>query len=122
MAASNGAEKAEEVISDVKQELFDFKREAYQRAEEVRKEAAKQLNVAAETIRREVRDNKADNEAIKRADEIAVRLEKTAHYLNTHSVDQMGEEATRIVTRNPWRAVIVSVVVGFLLGLMLRDK
>ncbi len=116
----NGADRAEQIIDDAREDVSEIKREVYQRAEDVRKEAAKQMNTAAESIRREVRDSKADNEAIKRADEIATRLEKTAHYLNSHSVDQMGEEATRIVTRNPWQAVIASLVVGLILGLIIR--
>ncbi|MBZ0294142.1 MAG: hypothetical protein K8L99_16390 [Anaerolineae bacterium] len=122
MANANGSEKAEEVIAEAKQELTDFKREAYQRAEEARKEVAKQLNTAAETIRKEVRDGNADKEAVQRADEIAARLEKTAHYLNNHSAYQMGEQATKIVTRNPWRAVIIALVVGLVLGLISRGK
>jgi ElaB/YqjD/DUF883 family membrane-anchored ribosome-binding protein len=118
--ATNGAEKAEQAVQEARQDLAELRREAYQKAEEVRKEAARQLNTVAETIRREVRDNKADNEAIKRADEVAARLEKTAHYLNTHTVDQMGEEATRIVTRNPWRAVVVALIIGLILGWITR--
>ncbi len=117
---SNGVDKAEHLVEEVKQEMTDFKREAYQKAEDVRKEAVKQLNNVAETIRREVRDNKADNESVKRADEIAKRLEKTAHYLNNHSVDEMGEQATKVVTRNPWRAVIVALVIGLVMGLIMR--
>lgn len=119
-ANGNGADRAEQVVDEVLADVSEIKREVYQRAEDVRKEAAKQMNNAAESIRREVRDSKADNEAIKRADEIAARLEKTAHYLNSHSVDQMGEEATRIVTRNPWQAVVISLVVGMILGWILR--
>ena len=116
MTQPNGAEEV------LKQEFADFKREAYQKAEEARKETAKQLNHVAETIRKEVREGKADAEAVKRADEIAGRLEKTANYLNYHSVDQMGEEATRIVTRNPWRAVVVALIVGLFIGLLMRGS
>ena len=120
MPTRNGADRAEEFVEDVRQEVIDFRREAYQKAEDVRKEAVKQLNNVAKTIRREVRDAKADEESIKRADEIAKRLEKTAHYMNSHSVDEMGEDATRIVTRNPWRAMVIALVVGLLLGLIMR--
>jgi ElaB/YqjD/DUF883 family membrane-anchored ribosome-binding protein len=120
MSPLNGNEKADQVVEEIKKEAGELGREIRQRAEDVKKETVKQLHSAAEAIRREVREAKADKEAVQKADELAKNLEKTAHYLNTHSVDQMGEQATRVVTKNPWRAVFVALVIGFLLGLMLR--
>lgn len=120
MSPLNGNEKADQVVEEIRKEAGELGREIRQRAEDVKKETVKQLHSAAEAIRREVREAKADKEAVQKADELAKNLEKTAHYLNTHSVDQMGEQATRVVTKNPWRAVFVALVIGFLLGLMLR--
>jgi ElaB/YqjD/DUF883 family membrane-anchored ribosome-binding protein len=120
MSPSNGNEKAEQVVEEIKKEAGELGREIRQRAEDVKKETVKQLHTAAETIRKEVREAKVDKEAVQKADKLAKNLEKTAHYLNTHSVDQMGEQATRVVTKNPMRAVIIALVIGFLLGLMLR--
>lgn len=116
--SSNGSEKTEEL----KQDLEDLKRRARQQAEDARKEVVKHLNKAAETIRREVREGKAadDADTIARADSIASNLEKTATYLNTHSVEQMGQEATRVVVKNPWGAVAAALVIGFILGLIMR--
>lgn len=120
MSPLNGNEKADQVVEEIKKEAGELGREIRQRAEDVKKETVKQLHTAAETIRKEVREANADKDAVQKADELAKNLEKTAHYLNTHSVDQMGEEATRVVTKNPWRAVFIALVIGFLLGLMLR--
>lgn len=120
MSPSNGNENADQVIEEIKKEASELGREIRQRAEDVKKETVKQLNNAAQTIRKEVREAKVDKEAVQKADELAKNLEKTAHYLNSHSVDQMGEQATRVVTKNPMRAVIVAFIIGFLLGLMLR--
>jgi ElaB/YqjD/DUF883 family membrane-anchored ribosome-binding protein len=132
MSAPNGADdaarKAEEVrqqvedaVEDVEKRVSELRREAQARAEDVKREAAKQLNTAAEAIRREARESgQVDADALKRIDDIATRLEKTAGYLNSRSVQDIGGDATKVVVRNPWRAVIVSFVVGFLLGLMLR--
>jgi ElaB/YqjD/DUF883 family membrane-anchored ribosome-binding protein len=120
MSPSNGNEKAEQVVEEIKKEAGELGREIRQRAEDVKKETVKQLHTAAEAIRKEVREAKVDKDAVQKADELAKNLEKTAHYLNTHSVDQMGEEATRVVTKNPMRAVLIALVIGFLLGLMLR--
>ncbi len=130
--ADNAAKKADEVRQqvedtvedvreDVEQRVTELRREAQARAEDVKREAAKQLNTAAETIRREARESgQVDEEALQRIDDIAQRLEKTAGYLSSRSVQDISGDAAKVVVRNPWRAVIVSFVVGFLLGLMLR--
>ncbi|MGQ9889342.1 MAG: hypothetical protein ACUVSX_12740 [Aggregatilineales bacterium] len=136
MSTTNGAEDAarkadearqqaeqavEEIRENVEKKVAELRREAQARAEDMKREAAKQLNTAAETIRREARESgQVDADALKRIDDIAMRLEKTANYLNSRSVQDIGSDATKVVVRNPWRAVIISFVVGFLLGLMLR--
>lgn len=118
---NNGVDdRIEDMAQDVSKELRELGREVRKRADDVRKEAAKQLNTAATSIRKEVREAKVDAEAQQRADELAKGLEKAAHYLNSKSVDQMGGDATRVVQRYPMRAVVVTFVVGLLLGLMMR--
>jgi ElaB/YqjD/DUF883 family membrane-anchored ribosome-binding protein len=116
MATSNGAESAQQVDAN------EAKREVYARAEEIRKEAAKKLNTAAENIRKEVRENDVDPEAIAKADEIAAHLEKTAQYLNDHSLEQMGQDATEAVQNNPWQAVLIAFVIGFIVAMLLRRR
>lgn len=121
MAPTNGAqEKVEDVAQDVTKELKELGRELRGRANDVRKEAAKQLNKTAETIRKEVRQAGADDDATQKADELAKGLEKAAAYLNSKSVEQMGTDATRVVQRYPLRAVFITFIVGLLLGMMLR--
>ncbi|MAS36682.1 MAG: hypothetical protein CL610_21945 [Anaerolineaceae bacterium] len=115
MATQNGAEKIEVDTNEIR-------REALEKADEIRMEAAKKLNTAAETIRKEVRDNETDTEAIARADEIATHLEKTATYLSNNTVEQMGEDATEVVVKNPWQSVLVALIIGFFIGMMFRRK
>jgi len=127
MADTNGAKEqvraqAEEAARRAESELKELRRELRKRAEGVRIEVVKQLHKAAETLRREVRDRKADEEAIANADKLAKGLEKAANYLNTHNIDQMGEEATRAVRNNPWRSVAMVFIVGLLVGLFLRRE
>ncbi len=87
----------------------------------MRKEAVKQLNHAAESIRRETRDTTDDTDAHKTADEVAKGLEKAAHYLNTNSVEQMGTEATKVVRQNPISALLVALGIGMIIGLLLNS-
>lgn len=125
MADTNGAveKKAEELAQEAAAELRELKRELRKRAEDVRKETVKQLNKAADTIRKEARESDVSGELKHTADDVAKGLEKAAHYLNSHTLDEMGEEATRVVQKNPIRAVVIALIVGLLLGMMLRgDK
>ena len=116
MATVNGAEKMEVDVNEVR-------REALEKADEIRKEAAKKLNAAAEAIRKEVREKaNADEEAVERADEVATHLEKTATYLNNNTIEQMGEDATEVVTRNPWQAVLIALIIGVVIGLIIKRK
>lgn len=121
MAPTNGTqEKLEDAAQDVTKELKELGRELHKRANSVRVEAAKQLNAAASTIRKEVRDVAPGSDTMQSADELAKGLEKAAAYLNSKSVEQMGGDATRVVQRYPLRAVFVTFIIGLLLGLMLR--
>jgi len=124
MADSNGAaDNAEELAKQAAKELQELKRELRKRAEDVRKESVKQLNKAAETIRKEAHQATIDDDFKQGADDIAKGLEKAASYLNSRNIDQMGEDATRVVQKNPIRAVVIALIVGLLLGMMMRgDK
>lgn len=122
MTGQNGTgEKLQDAAQDVAKELGELGRELRQRANSVRKEAVKQLNHAAESIRRETRDTTDDTDAHKTADEVAKGLEKAAHYLNTNSVEQMGTEATKVVRQNPISALLVALGIGMIIGLLLNS-
>lgn len=121
MSTPNGtAERIQDAAQDVTKELGEVGRELRHKANEIRKEAVSQLNKAAESMRREVRANTEDSAAHKTADEVAKGLEKAAHYLNNRSLEQMGEEATKVVRRNPMRVMLIALGVGIILGLLLR--
>lgn len=121
MPTANGtADKIHDVTEEVTKDLGEVGRELRHKANEIRKDAVSQLNKAAETMRREVRTSSEDAAAHKTADEVAKGLEKAAHYLNTHSVEQMGDEATKVVKRNPMRVMLIALGVGLILGLLMR--
>lgn len=124
MTEQNGAsEKINEVAQEVGQELRELGRELRGRANDVRKETVKQLNTAAEGIRKEARDRTKDKDIHQRADEVATGLEKAAQYLNNHSVEDVSKQATKAVKRNPMQALTIVFVLGLVIGLLLRgDK
>jgi len=51
---------------------------------------------------------------------VAKGLEKAAHYLNNRSVEEMGKDAKQVVQKYPVRTVTVAVLIGIIIGLILR--
>jgi ElaB/YqjD/DUF883 family membrane-anchored ribosome-binding protein len=121
---TNGAAKAqadtEEVVSEVSKQVNELGRQARKTADDAKGEAVKGLNSVAETIRREVRESDADESAIKNADKLAANLEKAANYLNTNTIDDIKDDAEKIVEENTLKIIIVALIVGILIGLILR--
>jgi ElaB/YqjD/DUF883 family membrane-anchored ribosome-binding protein len=118
--ADNGHQDIDKIKDDVAKELREFGREARRKADEAKKDVVGKLYEAAEGIRREVREAKAAKETTESADKIAHGLEKAAHYLNRNSFDDMGEDVERVVKRNPLPTVGIVLLVGIILGLLLR--
>lgn len=120
MSNNNGSgEPVQDVAQEVSEELREIGRELRSRANDVRKEAVKQLNAAAETIRKEARERGADSSTLRGADEVAKGLEKAAQYLNSRSVEQFGSDTARVVRRNPLRALVIAFGVGLLMGILM---
>lgn len=120
MSGQNGTgAKVEDAAREAAKDFSETARELRQKANDVRKEVVKQLNNAAETIRRESRENTDDATAHKSADEVAKGLEKAAHYLNNNSVEQIEQKAATAVRKNPLPSVLIALGVGLVFGLLL---
>lgn len=120
MAGHNGkettAEAAEGTARDVGRELRD-------RADGFRLDIVKQLHNFAQTIRKEVQSvDDIDSESVERAERFASGLDSAADYLNRHTVEDLGGEATAVVQRNPWKVLGFAFVVGVIIGLLLRGS
>jgi ElaB/YqjD/DUF883 family membrane-anchored ribosome-binding protein len=113
-------DRAEQIRSEAEDSLHDLSRNARQSAEDVKKEAVRLLNNAADTIRRESRERGASHDVRDSADEVAHGLERAAHYLKRNSYEDIGQDVSKTVQRNPWRTVGIIFVVGVIIGLMLR--
>lgn len=113
-------ERAEQIQSDVADNLRDLSRNARGTADEVKKEAVKLLHAAADTIRREARERATSKDVRSSADDVARGLEHAAHYLKRNSFEDMGEDVEKSVKSNPWRTMAIIFVVGIVVGIMLR--
>ena len=88
-------------------------------ADDARKESAKGLQKAADKLRSEVREGDADEESIKRADDVAAGLEKAALFLKETTVPEMEQELKERVQAQPYQALLVAFVIGLIVGLLL---
>ncbi len=113
-------DRAEEIANDASHSLRDLGRNARGTADDVKKDAVRLLNNAADMIRREAREAGASRDIRGGADDVARGLERAAHYLRRHSYEDMGEDMTTTVKSNPWRTMAIIFVAGIILGMMLR--
>lgn len=94
----------------------DLGRQALKVADQARQQSAKGLQTAADKLRKEVREGETDDEAIRRADQVADNLEKTALYLKETTVPEMGEQFEEKVKADPYKALLIALVVGLVIG------
>ncbi len=109
-----------EMSQDIAEDVHELGRELRERAEDIRKEVVKQLQNAAATIRERAQESKNAREMLDVADTIAHNLEKAANYINARKLDEISQEATKVVKRNPWRITAIVFAIGVILGLFLR--
>jgi ElaB/YqjD/DUF883 family membrane-anchored ribosome-binding protein len=112
--------RAEDIAADAADSLRDLGRNAHSSADDVKKQAVRLLNEAADSIRHEARQRGASKDVRGGADDVARGLERAAHYLKRNSYEDMGEDMTKSVQRNPWRMLGIIFVVGVIVGLILR--
>jgi ElaB/YqjD/DUF883 family membrane-anchored ribosome-binding protein len=103
-----------------KKDLGEIGQDIYKRADGVRKDAVNVLHSAAEKIRDEVRERELGEDANRAADDVANGLEKAAHYLNTRSVEEMGQDAKQVVQQYPVRTVGIAMFIGIIVGMFMR--
>jgi ElaB/YqjD/DUF883 family membrane-anchored ribosome-binding protein len=131
MADVNGNrvdDRIEDAVKDAAQTAAkaasEWGRDARQRAEDIKTDAAKQMTHAAEAMRREAREAQIDCGAVKLVDDVAAHLEKAAVFLQNNSFEHMAATAAREVKQstqaNPWRNIIIALIVGFILALIVR--
>jgi ElaB/YqjD/DUF883 family membrane-anchored ribosome-binding protein len=83
----------------------------------VKETASNSLLTAAENIRREAL--KGGNEEVARqAHQLARNMEKAALYLDSHTFEQIGTDATEVVKANPWQSIGIVFIFGLVLGML----
>jgi ElaB/YqjD/DUF883 family membrane-anchored ribosome-binding protein len=116
--------RAEDAAQAVVKAAGEWSREARKRAEAIKSEAAKQMLNAAEALRREVREAKADSAALKSVDDAALQLEKAAVFLKNKTFESAAAAAVKEVKQSTekslWRSLLIALVIGIIIGLSMR--
>lgn len=97
-------------------EWQEIGRQLRQQADHARSEVVAQLQNAAATIRKEASTTTLQEDEQRAVEGIATGLERAASYLNSRSLDQMGNDATAALRKRPLRAVVIALIVGIVLG------
>jgi hypothetical protein len=115
-------EKAERLADDAGKNLGEMGREIHHHAENAKTDMVKNLYDAAKTLRKQARDAGASHDVQDRVDDVATGFEKAASYLKHNSYEDMGEDAVKTVKRYPMQAFAVVLVIGVIIGLLLRGS
>jgi ElaB/YqjD/DUF883 family membrane-anchored ribosome-binding protein len=106
-----------QVGTDASRSAAEARRAMRESAYTVKETASDQLLTAAESIRREALKG-GNEEVIRQAHTLARSMEKAALYLDGHTFEQIGQDATEVVKENPWQSIGVVFILGLLFGML----
>ncbi len=99
----------------------EIRRELRAKVDEAKDTMADHLLATAEQIRKQAMET-GDDEVIRQASQMARSLEKAAVYLDSRTLEQIGEDATQVVRQNPWESILAAFGIGVFIGLLLRRR
>lgn len=114
------SDKAEKIADNAGKSLEELGREVQHHAENAKSDMVKTLYEAAKTLRKQTHDAGATPDVQRRADDVATGFEKAAGYLKHNSYNEIGEDAVKTVKNYPVQTLAVVLVIGVIIGLLLR--
>ncbi len=122
MSGNGKSDSVESLVEDAGKTASEVGREIHHHAENAKSEMVKALYEAAKTLRRESREAGAGDEVQERVDDLAKGFEKAAGYLKRNSYGDIGEDAVQKAKRYPTQTFAIILVVGVIIGLLLRGS
>ncbi|MDZ4769122.1 MAG: hypothetical protein SGJ24_08345 [Chloroflexota bacterium] len=134
MISKNGVtdrfDEAKEKLSDdlqdaadqISAEAVELARELRQTADEARKGMIRTLNESALNLRQGTRDAGGSPEIVGAVDQVAKGFERAASYLDERTVDEIRQDAEQTIKQNSTLIIIVVLIVGVILGVLLRGS
>jgi hypothetical protein len=115
-------DQAEKIAEAAGKTLEEIGREAYHQADNAKTEMVKNLYDAAKNMRQQAREAGLNDDVLDRVDDVAGGLEKAASYLKNNSYEDMGQDAIKTVKTYPLQIMAVMVVIGIVIGLLMRGS
>ncbi len=107
-----------QVGTDATRSVSEARKAMRESAYTVKESAADSLLSAAENIRREALKS-GNDDIVRNAHTLSRSMEKAALYLDSHTFDQISDDATEVVRENVWQSMGVVFILGLLIGLLM---
>lgn len=124
--AENAMDDVKDFAEDAGRAMREAGRDARKGADDMKKDFVSQLNNAAKNIRKEARERGVEGDAFNHVDNMAKGMEKAAQYLHWNSYEDIGDDiekkAKKVVKNNPTQLMAVVLLVGIVVGLILRGN
>lgn len=118
--AGQVGQTAAQISTEAARSATEARRAMRESAYAVKESAANALLSAAENIRREA-VNSGSEDVIRQAHQLSRGMEKAAVYLDSRTLDQIGEDATEVIKENPWQTLGITFLIGLIIGLIMRS-
>ena len=115
-------DQAEQIADEATKSFEELGREVHHHAETAKTDMVKTLYDAAKTLRKQARETGATHEVIDRVDDVATGFEKAAGYLKHNSYSDIGGDAVHKAKNNPMQTMAIFLVIGVIIGLLLRGS
>ena len=116
-SAQRLAMEADHATQSAQNTLAETRRAMVENASIAKEKASDALLNAAQVLRDEA-EKTNNEELVRQAQHLATGIEKTALYLDSRTLDQMGEDAAEVVRDNPLQSIGIVFVFGLILGLI----
>jgi ElaB/YqjD/DUF883 family membrane-anchored ribosome-binding protein len=117
-------ETVSDVSDDVNERLDKLGKELESRADAARVGMVGKLREATARLREQIDKGDLSGDDLAQAQEALEKLESGIDYVEKHSVgeiaDDIQRESTEAITENPWQAVLIALVIGFIIGIIVK--
>jgi ElaB/YqjD/DUF883 family membrane-anchored ribosome-binding protein len=121
MANQNGI-TAEEFVQEAQDRLVDIGKSVTEGANVTRKKIVEQLRETSQRIESESEKTDLDDPIQVQIKNVTQQMIHFADYLEAHSAEEIGAQATTVVKQNAWWALIAALVVGVIVGIFLSRR
>ena len=115
------AEQANIDLGDVQMQMRELGQQVAERAATAKERIVVELRNLSTRIVDEL-DGIEDEESRLRAASLARELDRSANYLEDHTLEEVGQDVTETAQQNVWQALGIAFFIGLLVGLIIGSS